>query len=116
MLAPIQRVWIDLIMARLVKNTVKKSMLDNFVFGSIMNTSYVGMNMLLSGEIERSQILPKMKLEQPAIVLSGWCYWIPVQLVNYRVVPLRYQMNVAQIMALFWHSFLSWKAHNNLKR
>ena len=124
-LAPIQRYWIDLVLPKLASRSsklsqsqiaIRKSLLDSFIFGSVMNTSYVGLNMYLIGEIETNKILEKMKKEQVGIVLSGWSYWIPMQIVNYRFTPLNYQMNVTQILALVWHSFLSWKAHQNIKK
>jgi len=120
-LAPVQRFWIDLILPKIggsgSKSTIalKKSLYDSFIFGSIMNSCYVGLNMYLSNEIPKDKIVDKMKREQFVIVVSGWSYWIPVQIINYRLVPILYQMNVTQVMAVIWHSFLSWKAHQNIK-
>lgn len=123
-LAPVQRLWIDLVLPKIAGGgktgtksaiAIRKSLLDSFVFGTVMNTCYVGLNMYLSGDVAKDKIVSKMKDEQFGIVLTGWSYWIPIQMINYRFVPLNYQMNATQVLALVWHSFLSWKAHKNLK-
>merc|ERR1711982_58459 len=38
---------------------------------------------------------------------AQWCFWIPVQLVNFRYVPVRHQLNVVLLTSVVWTAFLS---------
>ena len=38
---------------------------------------------------------------------AQWAFWIPAQLVNFRVVPVRYQLNFVLVVSLAWTTFLS---------
>ena len=70
---------------------------------------FIGLNAVLAGiapvaavELVQSEILDVMK--------AGWPYWISVQFVNFKFVPLDYRVFVVQAAALFWNTFLAWKA------
>lgn len=38
---------------------------------------------------------------------AQWVFWIPVQLVNFRYVPVRHQLNVVLLTSVVWTAFLS---------
>ena len=38
---------------------------------------------------------------------AQWVFWIPVQLLNFRFVPVRHQLNVVLITSVAWTAFLS---------
>lgn len=38
---------------------------------------------------------------------SQWVFWIPVQLVNFRFVPVRHQLNVVLVTSIVWTALLS---------
>jgi len=38
---------------------------------------------------------------------AQWVFWIPVQLVNFKYVPVRHQLNFVLVVSLVWTSFLS---------
>ena len=38
---------------------------------------------------------------------AQWAFWIPAQLINFRFVPVRHQLNFVLVVSLAWTTFLS---------
>ena len=38
---------------------------------------------------------------------AQWAFWIPVQLLNFRFVPIRHQLNVVLVTSIVWTALLS---------
>eukprot|EP00967_Tisochrysis_lutea_P148175 scaffold282606_cov37-Tisochrysis_lutea.AAC.1 len=38
---------------------------------------------------------------------AQWAFWIPAQLINFRFVPVRHQLNFVLVVSLVWTTFLS---------
>lgn len=124
-ITPCTRTWVDVILPKLVpikptqkvttKIALKKVGCDMFVFGPVITTLFVGLNMYFSGEIEKDKIIEKMKKEQGGIIQKAWCWWGPNQFINFRFVPAHLQASYIQIAALVWNTFLSWVSHHNMK-
>jgi len=43
----------------------------------------------------------------PVVLPANWCLWIPAQAINFRFVPLPYQVLFSNVVALVWNAFLS---------
>lgn len=41
----------------------------------------------------------------------NWGIWIPVQIINFRFVPVQHTVLVANCVAVIWNGYLSWSAH-----
>jgi len=126
-ITPMTRTWVDLILPKLVppiaknasKNSstviaVKKVVLDMLIFGPPVSTTMVGLNMYLSMKPDWSVFVDKMCNEQPGIIASAWCYWGPMQFINFRFIPPHLQASYIQVAALFWNTYLSYRAHQNI--
>lgn len=48
-------------------------------------------------------------------VSSNWLLWIPAQLVNFRFVPLHYQVLFANCVGFIWNIVLSFQASRELQ-
>jgi protein Mpv17 len=38
---------------------------------------------------------------------AQWIFWIPVQLINFRFVPVRHNLNVTLVVSIVWTALLS---------
>ena len=38
---------------------------------------------------------------------AQWAFWIPAQLINFKYVPVRHQLNFVLVVSLAWTTFLS---------
>ena len=38
---------------------------------------------------------------------AQWVFWIPIQLLNFRFVPVRHQLNVVLVTSVVWTALLS---------
>ena len=38
---------------------------------------------------------------------AQWAFWIPAQLINFKYMPVRHQLNFVLVVSLFWTTFLS---------
>jgi len=48
--------------------------------------------------------------DYPSVQVNGWKLWPLAAIVNYKYVPVPYRALFANIVALFWSTFLSLKA------
>lgn len=123
-ITPCTRTWVDVILPKLVpikpgqkvttKLALKKVGCDMFIFGPIITTMFVSLNMYFSGEVKTSQIYGRVREIQPEIISKAWCWWGPNQFINFKFVPAHLQASYIQIAALVWNTFLSWVSHRSL--
>jgi protein Mpv17 len=38
---------------------------------------------------------------------AQWAFWIPIQLLNFRYIPVRHQLNVVLLTSIVWTALLS---------
>jgi Mpv17 / PMP22 family len=49
-----------------------------------------------------------LRASVPDIVVANWALWVPAQLVNFAVVPLKFQVLYSNVVALAWNVYLSY--------
>jgi len=124
-ITPCTRTWVDVILPKMFPTThgarvsnrlaIKKMLADILLYGPIVTSLQVGLNMYLSGEVAPDEFWPKMASEQPSVIACDWIWWGPMQYVNFRYVPLHLQASYIQVASVAWYIFLSWLAHHNLE-
>ncbi|CAM9612999.1 unnamed protein product [Chrysoparadoxa australica] len=91
---------------------VRRLFLDQLVFSPVFTGAFFSSIMLLDGSPGKI----KQKLEQdywPTLV-SNWALWIPAQLVNFRYIPLHFQVLFSNGTGFFWNIYLSARSFHEL--
>lgn len=70
----------------------------------------------MASEGKAKQIPAKLRQDWGSTVIANWGLAIPVQAVNFSVVPIQFQVLWIQTFAVLWKIYLSWKAHLKVKR
>ena len=60
-----------------------------------------------TGNAEIQQALVR---EYAGVMKANWLLWIPAQLANFKLVPLKYQVLFTNVVELVWNAFLSYAA------
>jgi len=86
---------------------VFKAVLEQFVYWSwISNTLYHGAMGAMQGH-SLEQIYKRLQDVLWETQKAQWVFWIPVQLLNFRFVPVRHQLNVVLLTSVVWTALLS---------
>ncbi|PIN11667.1 Peroxisomal membrane protein MPV17 [Handroanthus impetiginosus] len=87
-------------------------LLDQFLFSPIFIGTFLSTLVTLEGK--PSNVIPKLQQEWFSSVVANWQLWIPFQFLNFRFVPLQFQVLAANFIALIWNVILSYKAHKQV--
>jgi len=90
-----------------LKITVFKTIMEQFVYWSwISNSMYHGAMGAMQG-LTLDQIYKRIEDVLWDTQKAQWVFWIPVQLLNFRFVPVRHQLNVVLLTSVVWTALLS---------
>lgn len=84
-----------------------KAFMEQFVYWSwISNSMYHGAMGALQGQ-SLDQIYHRIADNLWETQKAQWIFWIPVQLINFKFVPVRHQLNVVLVVSILWTALLS---------
>lgn len=98
---------------------VKRVALDQLVFSPVLVCCWISSlwtleNGIMSGNTavdtvrkENSEIPARLIETVPGVMVANWIFWIPVQVINFRFVPTKFQVLTANCVALIWNAYLS---------
>lgn len=92
---------------------LKKVALDQFVFAPISTFVFISAWNILQGN-NLTTIKKELSHKYKNIVITSYAVWPFVQIVNFYTVPLRHQVLVVQVIAVFWNSYLCWKTQQKI--
>jgi len=109
------RKWYGLLDARIrstkpLTRTLEKVFFDQIVFAPLFLGGLVSIiGFTQHQDIEK--IKTKLQNEYVDILKSNYYVWPWVQLINFRFVPLNYQVLVTQVVAVMWNIYVSWRTN-----
>merc|ERR1740138_864348 len=81
--------------------------MEQFVYWSYFSNAYYhGVLGMLQG-MDLAQIEQRISSTLWDTLKAQWAFWIPAQLINFKYVPVRHQLNFVLVVSLAWTTFLS---------
>jgi len=107
-----------LVMERCVKSkgakgAVTKVIIDQALFAPCFLAFFVTIISSLQG-LTFGDIKKKLRASYVDILLTNWKIWPGAQLLNFYFVPLQHRLLVANIVALFWNTYLAAKTNRKV--
>ncbi|CAH0600551.1 unnamed protein product [Chrysodeixis includens] len=112
-IGPTFRVWYG-ILAKYVGSggsptvTIKKVLMDQLLFAPFILFVLLALIATLKGK-NLQEVKEELRLNYKDVLLTSYTIWPWVQICNFYLVPLQYQVLLVQTIALFWNTYLSWK-------
>ncbi|CAG9860757.1 unnamed protein product [Phyllotreta striolata] len=92
----------------------KKVALDQFMFAPcFLPVFLIALNTLKGNDWQTTKAEIKDKYFD--IMITNYQVWPLVQFINFKFMPLQYQVLMNQSVGLFWNSYLSWKTQLSKK-
>lgn len=91
-----------------VRAVAKRVAWDQFVFTPLFLV--VWLTSLWSLEVggPAANVDERLATLMPPVLLANWSLWIPLQAVNFRLVPLKFQVLFSNVVAVAWNFYLSY--------
>ena len=91
------------------RGTLTKVAMDQLLYAPCFISVFMGSLAVLEGRAHEAGTIVRDNIWSTLCV--NWGLWTPAQMINFYVMPLRYQVLFSNFVALVWNSFLSWKTH-----
>ena len=117
--APVLHFWY-IALARAIPGTqltpvLKRVFYDEFVFTPVYVPTLMAILWTLEG-VEPKHLPRMIREEWLTIMIFDWSVYIPVQFVNFRFVPVKFQVLVINLVGVGWNCFVSWRAQGQQAR
>lgn len=118
-----QHIVVPVVGSNRLVGLVSRLLLDSIIFSPITIAGFFTINSLIQAGPSRTNLLnvvsviqEKLSTKWSKAVLAAWSFWPVVNVVNFSVVPLKYRVLYANVMALLWTGYLSFVNHQKKKK
>lgn len=87
------------------KGAILRMACDQLGFAPLFIGSMLAILTALDGKAD--QIVPELKSSLPSAIKANWMLWVPAQFVNFRFVPVPYQVLFSNLVAVAWNVYFS---------
>lgn len=87
---------------------VVKVIVEQFVYWGYLSNAMYHFSMATLEGAPPDAAVERVKDRLWPTMLAQWSFWIPVQYLNFRFIPVRHQLNVVLTTSVAWTAFLSW--------
>ncbi|OQR76709.1 protein Mpv17-like [Tropilaelaps mercedesae] len=113
---PILRTWYPRL-DRLVSHSsklrgFKMVFIDQGLFTPIFVPGFLATLSTFQGQ-SFDEMCRTVKAKTIPILVSNWMVWPAAQIINFNFVPLQFRVLFASTVALFWNTYLAWKANQD---
>jgi len=117
--APIAHYWFGYLAKALPGShaaaVAKRVALDQVVYSPLLNIAWLSSMWTLESFSEPTKVATSESIDYasrlrntlPGIIAASWTYWTPVIALNFRFVPVKYQVLYTNMAALVWTVYLS---------
>ncbi|XP_012278559.1 protein Mpv17 isoform X2 [Orussus abietinus] len=116
LMGPAIRTWYGILDKRIGSKgktvILKKVVCDQLFFApALIAVLLNSIGFLRGNNLEQNK--EKLRNEYKDILINNYKLWPMVQIVNFSLVPLEYQVLVVQIVAIFWNTYVSYRTHRD---
>jgi hypothetical protein len=107
-----------------LKVVLQRTFLDQIRFAPIFIPTFITSLMILESTSESKStktitetivdISNVLARDVPGIVVTNWALWVPAMLVNFRYVPMQWQVLFSNCVGFVWNTYLSWKTQEDV--
>lgn len=118
LVAPVVHHWYGLLMTKLpgkdAKAALQRLFCDQILFAPVFIPTFMTSLMVLEGK-DMDIITSTLNSNVSDVVVSNWTLWVPAMFVNFRFVPMNWQVLYSNCIGLIWNIYLSWKTQVDSK-
>ena len=112
LVAPCIHVWYGLLGAYIPGSTfvatLARTAVDQLVFAPAFIPLFVGSLMTLEGK-GLKDVEVQLRETYVDTLMMNWGIWVPAQMINFRFMPLKFQVLFSNVIGLVWNTYLSFK-------
>ncbi len=117
LVAPVVHKWYGFLMKRIpgtsTVNVLKRLFCDQALFAPIFISTFMTSLMALEGK-DLKQVPRVLENELATVVVTNWSLWIPAMYLNFRYIPVQWQVLYSNCVGLVWNIYLSWKTQEDM--
>ena len=111
LVAPIVHHWYGFLTRKIpgqsTKKVITRLFCDQVLFAPPFVTTFMSSLMLLEGK-DAKEISPFLKRDLVDVVVTNWSLWVPAMYLNFKFIPVQWQVLFSNCVGLVWNIFLSW--------